>query len=242
MKYGSIARAALASAALCVGATGALAGDNNGNFMVRVQGTYVVTQDDVKALTSSVPGVGKAFGDDAEVSDEFIPTLTLTYFMNKNVAVELFCCFAKFDVDGKGTNLGPIGKVADTWAFPPILTLQYHFDPVMGIKPYVGAGVQYIHYFDSKTGNVAGSVDFKDSWGFALQAGLDYQLGGGWYANVDVKKIWLDTEVSWKDPVGAGTTINSKVDIDPLIISAGVGYRFNLEDIFGSRSASVPMK
>jgi len=241
MKYGSIARAALASAALCVGATGALAGDNNGNFMVRVQGTYVVTQDDAKSI--KLDGTELRPGQDASVSDEFIPTLTLTYFLNKNVAVELFCCFANIGVDGKGTVLGPLGEIAESWIFPPILTAQYHFDPVMGIKPYVGAGVQFIHYFNSKPGDaLVGSVDFKDSWGFALQAGLDYQLGGGWYANLDVKKVWLDTEVTWKNPLGDGRNIVSKVDVDPLIISAGVAYRFNLEDIFGSRSASAPMK
>jgi outer membrane protein len=239
--YGFIKRAALASAALVVGAAvPAFAGDNNGNFMVRLQGTEVITQDDVKSL--KINGVESAPAANARVSNEFIPTATLTYFMNKNIAVELFCCFAKVDVDGKGA-LAPFGKVADTWIFPPILTLQYHFDPVMGIKPYVGAGIEYIHYFNSKPGSsVAGSVDFKDSWGFALQAGLDYQLGGGWYANLDVKKVWLDTEVTWKNPLGPGTSIVSKVDIDPLIISAGVGYRFNLEDIFGARTSISSLK
>lgn len=241
MKFVSIKNAAVATAAFVLGASSALAGDNNGNVMVRVQGTYVVTQDEVKSLTSNI-GVDKALGADASVSNEFIPTLTLTYFLNKNVAVELFCCFANVDVTGKG-QLAGLGQIADTWIFPPILTAQYHFDPVMGIKPYVGAGVQFIHYFDSKKGSsIGGTVDFKDSWGFALQAGLDYQLGGGWYANVDVKKVWLDTEVTWKNPTGPGTLINAKVDVDPLIISAGVGYRFNLEDIFGSRSASAPLK
>jgi outer membrane protein len=36
-------------------------------------------------------------------------------------------------------------------------------------------------------------------------------------------------------------TVEGKVDLDPLIISAGLGYRFNLDDIFGRRSAA-PLK
>ena len=33
------------------------------------------------------------------------------------------------------------------------------------------------------------------------------------------------------------------VDIDPWIFSVGLGYRFNLSDVFGSRQAeAVPMK
>jgi len=29
------------------------------------------------------------------------------------------------------------------------------------------------------------------------------------------------------------------VDLDPWIISAGVGYRFNMEDVFGGRAYSA---
>lgn len=224
---------------MIIGATSpVLAGDNSGNFMVRLQGTEVITQDKVNSLT--VNGVdNKVLGADASVSNEFIPTLTLTYFANKNIAVELFCCFAKVDVQGKGA-LAPAGQIADTWIFPPILTLQYHFDPINGIKPYVGAGVEWIHYFSSKSGkNLPGSVNFSDSIGLALQAGVDVQLGGGWYGNLDVKKVWLDTDVTWRT---GGNVIKANVDVDPLIISAGVGYRFNLEDLFGSRSAPAPLK
>jgi DNA-binding response OmpR family regulator len=40
--------------------------------------------------------------------------LTLSYFLNKNLAVELFCCFAKHEIDGRGTiaNLGEIARRA----------------------------------------------------------------------------------------------------------------------------------
>jgi outer membrane protein len=32
------------------------------------------------------------------------------------------------------------------------------------------------------------------------------------------------------------------VDLDPWIINAGIGYRFNLEDLLGRRSEPVPLK
>ncbi len=104
-------------------------------------------------------------------------------------------------------------------------------------KPYVGAGVQWIHYFKSKTpdGNplAATSVDFSDSFGPALQAGFDYSLGNGWYLNADVKKSWLDTKVSFDN---GATIVNQKVD--PLTVSLGLGYRFNLDDLFLRRSVT----
>jgi outer membrane protein len=122
--------------------------------------------------------------------------------------------------------------------FPPALTLQYHFDKIGAFKPYVGAGFQWIHYFDSKTGDnklAQASASFDDSFGAIVQAGVDVELGRGWYANFDVKKSWLDTKVTWVGSPG----YSAKVDIDPLIVSAGVGYRFNLSDIFGARTATT---
>jgi len=39
-----------------------------------------------------------------------------------------------------------------------------------------------------------------------------------------------------------GNQIRADVDLDPWIFSAGLGCRFNLEDVFGRRSASPPLK
>ena len=215
----------------------ALAGDNHGNFMIRglVTGVVPDAEATVRAGGAVIPGA------DAEVSDEVIPATTLTYFFTDNLAVELFCCFAKHEITGTGTIAG-LGEIADTWIFPPALTAQYHFNTDGKFKPYVGAGLQYIAFFDEGVGqNLLGatSVDIDDAVGFTLQAGLDISVGNGWYLNADVKKTWLDTDVSWN-----GTGVSAEADIDPWIFSAGFGYRFNLSDIFGhgAQTASMPIK
>ncbi len=223
-----------------VGSAGAAqAGDTQGNFMIRVLGTVVDPATDVKSVTDDGAAIT---GANASVSTEVIPALTLTYFFDPNWAVELFCCFSKHNIDGKGSLAG-LGEIADTWIFPPIVTLQYHFAGLGPVKPYVGAGVQYIHFFDEGTGaNALGasSVDIDDAFGFALQFGADVSLGQGWYLNADVKKVWLGTDVTWHD-TSLGT-VKADVDIDPWIISAGIGYRFNLEDVFGSGTSAAALK
>jgi outer membrane protein len=234
-----LVKAAVAGLALAGCAAGAsvpaMAGDDHGDFMVRALVTGVLPDTDatVKAGGAVIPGA------DADVSDEVIPATTLTYFFNDNISLELFCCFAKHDIDAKGSIAG-FGKIADTWIFPPALTAQYHFNSGGKLQPYVGAGVQYIAFFDEKS-YVPGStgVNIDNAWGFTLQAGLDVSIGNGWSLNADVKKTWLDTDITW-----AGTGITASADLDPLIISAGFGYRFNLSDIFGHRTqtASIPMK
>jgi outer membrane protein len=244
-------RTALTALAMAVGLTqAAAAGDNNGNFMVRVLGAGIITQDDLSSLRSvsgaPVPDL-KAAGFDASVSDEVVPAATLTYFLNKNFALELLCCFAQHNVDLKAPAgfAALSGSVAETWIFPPAVTLQYHFDGMGPIKPYIGAGVQYIAFFSEKTASntlQASSVDIDGAFGATIQAGIDIAMGGGWYLNADVKKTWLDTTATWRNSAVTGGDIVAKVDLDPLIVSAGLGYRFNLEDIFGRRTSYEPLK
>lgn len=226
----NLGKVTLAAAALgaMVATTPASAGSNTGDVLVRVQGTYVDFNDD----SSPKGGAGQLPGA-LELDNEVLPTLTITYFLNKNLGLELFCCFAKLQADHNA-----LGEVADFWVFPPALTLQYHFDPVGGFKPYVGAGVQYILPFSEKgTGALTGAqVDVDDALGFTLQAGIDVELGQGWYLNADVKKTWIEHTVS----VNGAEQFD--LGIDPLIVSVGLGYRFNLSDIFGSREAAVPLK
>jgi outer membrane protein len=214
------------------GALPAAAGSDDGNVQVRVLGTVVdpVTDATVKAGGVTIPGA------DADVSTEVIPALTLGYYLTPNLALELFCCFAKHQIDGKGT-IASLGEIADTWIFPTALTLQYHFTSLGKFEPYVGAGVQYINFFDTGTGdNALGAtkVNIDPAWGLTLQAGFDVSIGNGWSINADVKKTFLDTEIS-----SNGTGIRADADLDPWIFSAGLGYRFNL---FGHSAQAAPIK
>lgn len=230
-----LAAAVAAVATMGLGAPSASAGDDRGDFMIRILGTGVLpdVSADVSLNGTLIPGAN------ADVSKEFIPATTLTYFFNDNLSAELFCCFAKHQADAEGT-IAPLGEIADFWIFPPALTLQYHFTGMGSIKPYVGAGVQYIAFFKEDT-TLSNSVDIDSAFGFTLQAGVDVGLGGGWFLNADVKKTWLDTEVHWRGVGGVnGVNIDADVDVDPWIVSVGLGYRFNL---FGRRyAAEEPLK
>ncbi|MBX9587799.1 MAG: outer membrane beta-barrel protein [Hyphomonadaceae bacterium] len=212
-------------------ATPAAAGDVNGNFQIKLGVTGVYTDDHTKSLSQG--GVNILPGNGATTDDTYIPSATLTYYFTKNWAVELLCCADRVSVKGTG-GLASLGEIANTWVFPPLLTVQYHFDGFGRFRPYVGAGVQWVHYFRERTGSNglgATSVDFQDSFGPALQVGFDYDLGGGWSLGLDVKKVFEDTKITWTT---AGAPIVAKHDIDPLFVTANIGYRFNLEDLFRS--------
>ena len=238
MKRMKLLAAAVALLVSAVSALPAQAGDNNGNFQVKIGVSGVLTDDHTSSLTAN--GANILPGNWADTDDMVLPTLTLTYYFNHNVALELFCCFGETSVVGAGGL--PHQELANTWLFPPILTAQYHFDGFGAFRPYVGAGVERIHYFDEGLGDNglgATSVKFRDSVGPAVQVGFDYDLGGGWSFGADFKKVWEDTKITWQAP---GATIVAVHDIDPVIVTANIGDRFNLEDIFGRRAAAVPLK
>jgi outer membrane protein len=111
-------------------ATPATAGDYTGDTLVRLQGTVVIPDSSAKVYSGGtlVPTYN------ADVSTEVIPTLTITHFFTKNIAAELFCCFGRFNAKGTAGAIDGL-DLGSFWVFPPILTLQYHFDPVGGIKP-----------------------------------------------------------------------------------------------------------
>ena len=116
------------------------------------------------------------------------------------------------DVSLGGTEIGSVK------ALPPTLLLQYHFMPNETFRPYAGVGVNYTSF--SSKDLPAGIDTSSSSWGPAVQAGFDFKIAPRWYLNADVKYVWMDTDVTLN---GARLT---KVDINPWLISVGVGYRF----------------
>lgn len=193
------------------------------NFQVKAGLTGLIWNDTNNGVFA---GGTKITGADAHVTDIVLPSVTLTYYFDKHIAAELFCCFAHARVKADGAIAG-LGTIADTWAFPPILTVQYHFDRMGAIRPYVGAGVEYIHYFSSKSDIPGSSAKFRDSWGPAVQAGFDYELGSGWSLGFDAKYVWEDTRISWSNG------ITTRHDLDPLLLTANIGYRFDLGSVLG---------
>ncbi len=64
-------------------------------------------------------------------------------------------------------------------------------------------------------------VRLKDNVGEAVQGGADLALKGPWALNVDVKKVFVETDAVIND--GA---LHSNVHLDPWVVSMGVGRRF----------------
>ena len=100
---------------------------------------------------------------------------------------------------------------------PPTLLAQYHFD-APGFKPYVGAGLNYTRF--SSVNLPAGVSIDRNSFGPALQVGVDIPLAKNLYLNFDVKKVFIKTDVS------AGGAKLGTFKVDPVLVGVGLGWRF----------------
>lgn len=209
---------------------------DQGDWMVRGRLINVMPDEaaTLKAGGATLPG-------SVDISDQVVPELDITYFITKNIAAELILGVTPHDVKATGVTVpgvldGATVDLGDVWLLPPTLTLQYHFDTGTAFKPYVGAGVNATFFFNEDEGDVADGIDYDPTVGFALQAGFDYDFDGepgGWGFNADVKKIWIEPDVTVDLTSALGPSlgaeevlVNADVEINPVVIGLGVGYTF----------------
>ena len=166
-------------------------------------------------------------GGDVAISNALIPELDFTYFFTENFAAELILGTAKHDVQAINTAAGDV-NLGSVWLLPPTLTAQYHFytSNKKVFKPYIGAGVNYTLFYNVKSGDVA-DVSYDNALGYAAQLGFDLMLDETFFINVDVKRLFLSTDVSVDaSNLALGLIIPAEVDINPWLVGVGVGMKF----------------
>ncbi len=185
-----------------------------GDWIVTGRITDVASNADDAVVTAA----GAATGLQVDVGDSVMPTLGFTYFLTDHVAVEAILGATRHEIRARG----PATDVAvhETWVLPPVVTVQYRPAPEARFSPYVGAGLNYMVFFEGQDRN-GFTVKLDDGLGYALQAGADVALTGPWTLNLDVKKVWFNTDAEIN-----GGALASDVNLDPWVISLGLGRKF----------------
>jgi outer membrane protein len=161
---------------------------------------------------------------DVNVKDESQFAFTLGYRFHDKFGVELLAALPfKHDIsiaDGVATS--------ETKHLPPTVTAQYY--PLGGtdarVQPYAGIGINYTQFFSEEKLNAPGTaldgadLDLDSSWGLAGQLGIDLLIDDNWALNAAAWYIDIDSDAK----VG-GADVGT-VEIDPVVVMAGVSYRF----------------
>lgn len=218
-------RTLLATAAMALAASATLPAYafEAGDILVRGRVIGVIPTDNADSIT----GVSTTTGLDADAA--VMPELDFTYFITDSIGVELIAAATPHDIEATGT-LANLGEVASAWLLPPTLSLRYHHDTGTKFTPYVGAGINVTIPFaldaSASLENALGGpteVGADVSVGWSVGAGVDYQLTDRLYLNFDAKYVSLDTDVRLEFATGTGS---ADLDINPVILGFGIGYRF----------------
>ena len=173
-----------------------------------VEGSWMVRARAVHLDSSNGDSTGLGLG----INNKWLPELDISYFFTPNIAAELVLTVPqKQTLSAGGTAIGSFKHL------PPTLTLQYHL-PQAGFTPYVGAGLNYTRL--SAVNLPAGVTVDRNSFGPALQVGVDIPLAPNLVLNVDLKKVYIRTDVA------AGGASLGTFKVDPVLFGIGLGWRF----------------
>ena len=157
---------------------------------------------------------GDLAGLEADVDADESFVFTAEYFIRDNLGIELLAATPfEHDIDLEGGI-----DAGSTKHLPPTLSLNYHFPTNSPWKPYVGAGINYTAFFEEDSD--LGKLELDDSWGYALQAGIDYQFNDTGAVRFNVRYIDIESDVEL-DGQDIGTA-----EIDPVIWTIAYVFSF----------------
>lgn len=181
----------------------------------------------VGALNTDVAGTKATLDSDTQLG------LNFAYMLTSNLGLELLAATPfSHDVGVKGMPggfAGLNGKLGELKHLPPTLSLVYYpLDASSAFQPYVGAGINYTWFFDTKLSSAAedkgfSGLDMQDSWGLAAQVGMDYMLTDNIMLNAQVR--YIDIETTGTTNI-LGDKVKVDVDVDPFVYMVGLGYKF----------------
>ncbi|GGD12020.1 OmpW family outer membrane protein [Halopseudomonas salina] len=192
-----------------------------GDVIVRVGAAVVDPQESSSNVFVGGANTGLEVGVDSNTQ----LGITGTFMLTDNIGIGLLAATPfSHDIELKGA-----GRFASIKHLPPTVTLQYFpMAKSSAWQPYVGAGLNYTMFFsEDLSSNAEGagfsSLDLDDSWGYALEAGMDYKLTEQVYLNAAVWYADIDTTANFRT---AGIPSKVDVEIDPMVYMASIGYKF----------------
>ena len=203
-----------------------------GDIIVRAGAITVDPQESssdiwVGALGTDVAGTKATLDSDTQLG------LNFAYMLTNNIGIELLAAPPfSHNVGVKGMPggfAGLNGKLGELKHLPPTLSVVYYpLDASSAFQPYLGAGINYTWFFDTKLSSDAedkgfSGLDMKDSWGLAAQVGMDYMLTDSIMLNAQVR--YIDIETTGTTHI-LGDKVKVDVDVDPFVYMVGLGYKF----------------
>lgn len=182
-----------------------------------------LTEYTTHSQTNGISGVGVPPGADADIGNATTVIFVYERLFTPNIGLELVLGIPptiKAKATGSVAFLGD--DVLSAKNLAPTVLLNYHFGaPGDTWRPYLGAGMNYTRFLDIKS-TLASNVKMGDSYGYAVQAGINYAISKDVGLFASVAKLDVKSNL-----VASGSTVlTTKIDFRPIVYSAGVYYQF----------------
>lgn len=150
------------------------------------------------------------------------PTVSFSYYINDNIAIELWGAADKFHHRARGIEGTRLGTVEQQ---PVALSGQYHFGHADNVfRPFLGAGYYQSNFSNEKLTVPAapvGHLGLKTAEGFIGTVGVDMDINSTWFARADARYLHSRPEVTLD-----GLQVGTRAKLDPWTVGFGIGARF----------------
>lgn len=149
---------------------------------------------------------------------------SLNHFWTDHLSTEISATALKSDNSGIFVDRQRIFESGELKMIPITAAVQWHFGRHARFDPYIGGGVAYVLTDDLESDSLRGvnieRVEIDDGMGWTVGAGATFALSNRLGIGLDAKYIRFRP-----DSASAGGT-PVELQLDPLVISAGVRLRF----------------
>ena len=164
-------------------------------------------------------------------------TLSATYMFTENWAFEILAATPfKHDIEASlvGVDAAIDGipvKIGSTKHVPPTFSVQYHFTPDAKFQPFVGLGMNWTTFFDTKlVAEMAeegiDDLDLDDSFGVAAQVGGDWVISDRLLLSLEARWMNIESDATLIGPAFDGAASIGTIKVDPWVYAIGLGFRF----------------
>ncbi|WP_017443410.1 OmpW family outer membrane protein [Rickettsia gravesii] len=202
--------------------------ENEGSLVFKMRLGGVVSSAKQKGLpipTSPQPiSVGEVakngYGGDVSTTIFFNNYLATELSLGFNVLRTKYTSLAAV-AHNYGVDNVKLGKNKPIYMIPATVTGQFHIAPYGGIRPYIGIGYHGSYMLTQATG-----LKIRNGHGAVGQIGVDFYAKDDTLINIDVRQFFLNPKLEYKPNLVDNKTMTSKVKLNPLIVSIGIGFTF----------------
>ena len=151
----------------------------------------------------------------------------MNFFISDRLSIDIGASVVSPETRIRRRAVGAPGGTTEIDMVPITGIVQFHLMPNGIIDPYIGGGAAYVLFEDAENIGLddLDRIDLKDDVGFVVNAGVGIRLGSRFGIVLDGKYVPIEADAT---AINLGDTEenDTRVDISPIIISAGLQLRF----------------